>query len=118
MLYIIGLNHRAQARTQESELTEEQQAFSDCLLRTIEQVRPAFIAEEDSEEALTKRRRVSIAKSIADEKGIQHRFCDPTDAERRAIGYRDGQMLEIDLFMRDQGEMTNDENFARLALSK
>ena len=76
-------------------------------------MRPAFIAEEDSEEALTNRRRVSITKSIADEKGIEHRFCDPTDAERKAIGYRDGQMLEIDLFMRDQGEMTNDEMFCK-----
>jgi hypothetical protein len=87
MLHIIGLNHCAQARTPGSELAEEQQVPSDCLIRTMEQVRPAFISEEDSEEARTKRGKVSVAKGIADEKGIDHRFCDPTDAQRQAIGY-------------------------------
>lgn len=113
MLYIIGLNHRAQARAPRSELTEEQKQFSDCLLRAIEQVHPASIGEEDSEEALAKRKKVSIAKSIADEKGIEHRFCDPTEAQRLAIGYRDGQMLEIQIFMSDQQGMSHDEIFLK-----
>jgi hypothetical protein len=108
-----GLNHRAQARTQSGELTEAQKQFSGCLLRAIEQVRPAFISEEDSEEALAKRKKVSIAKSIADEKGIEHRFCDPTEAERQAIAYRDGQMLEIQIFMNDQESMSHDEIFLK-----
>ncbi len=113
MLHLIGLNHRAQARTPGSELTEEQQVFSDYLLRAIEEVRPAFIAEEDSEEALAKRGQVSIAKGIADERRIDHRFCDPTDAEREAIGYRDGQSLEIEIFMGDQDGMSNEEIFCK-----
>jgi hypothetical protein len=48
MLHIIGLNYSGQAQYRELELTEDQQAFSDCLLRTIKEVQPAFIAEEDS----------------------------------------------------------------------
>jgi hypothetical protein len=113
MLYIIGLNHRAQARTLGNELTQEQQVFSNCLLRTIEQVRPEFVAEEDSEEALTDRRRVSIAKEIADQARIEHRFCDPNKAQRQAIGYRDGQSLELQLFMSDQEGLSNDEIFCK-----
>jgi len=113
MLHIIGVNHRAQAQIPGTGLTEEQQIFSHCLLRTIEQFRPGFIAEEDSRQALTKRGKISIAKGIADVKEIEHRFCDPTEAERRAIGYRDGLSLEIDIFMSDREGMSNDEIFCK-----
>jgi hypothetical protein len=37
-----------------------------------------LIAEENSDDTLQRLRSVSIAKGIADEKGIEHRFCDPT----------------------------------------
>ena len=46
------------------------------------------MAEEDSEEALAEQHQISIAKGIADEKGIEHRFCDPTQQEREAMGYK------------------------------
>lgn len=109
MLHIIGLAHRAQARRPEGQLTEAQEAFAGSLRRTIEQVRPVFIAEEDSEEALAERHGVSIAKEIADEKGIEHRFCDPTREQRSAIGYKDGQALELEIFMHDDTGLSNEE---------
>jgi hypothetical protein len=109
MLHIIGLAHRAQARRPGNQLTGAQQAFADCMRRTIEQVRPSFIAEENSEEALAEWHQVSIAKEIADEKGIEHRFCDPTREQRRAIGYVDGQALELQIFMHDATGLSNEE---------
>ena len=69
MLYLIGLNHRAQARTYAAELTPEQQAFADCLRHTVAAVKPALIAEELSEEVLAKLAKVSIANGVADEGG-------------------------------------------------
>jgi hypothetical protein len=108
MLYIIGLHHCAQARKPENQLTGAQQAFADCLRRTVEQVRPSFIAEEDSEEALTERHKVSIAKEMADEKGIEHRFCDPTRGQRKAIGCVDGQKLEREMLSADTN-LSNEE---------
>jgi hypothetical protein len=113
MLYLIGLNHRAQARTPESELTAEQLEFSDCLRRTIEEVRPSLIAEEDSEEALLKRSRISLAKELADEHGIEHRFCDPNEEQRRAMGYQDGSWLETQIFMGDREGLSHEEIFCR-----
>ena len=112
MLHIIGLHHRAQARTPGNELIGAQQAFADCLRRTIEQVRPSFIAEEDSEEALAERHKVSIAKEIADEKGIEHRFCDPTREQRKAIGCVDGQKLEREM-LNDDTNLSNEETRIR-----
>jgi hypothetical protein len=109
MLHVIGLAHRAQAQKREAQLTEAQKAFVDCLRRTIENVRPAFIAEEDSEEALADRHEISIAKEIAGEKRIEHRFCDPTREQRRAIGYVDGQTLEIEIFMQDKRGLAREE---------
>jgi hypothetical protein len=109
MLYIIGVAHRAQARRPEGQLTGAQQAFGRCLCRITDEVRPGFIAEEDSQEALAERQGVSIAKEIAEKMGVEHRYCDPTRGERRAIGYKDGQTLELELFMHGDMGLSSDE---------
>ena len=57
MFYLIGLNHCAQAKAAEAELTPEQTALAKCLTTAIEQVQPALIAEEDSGECLELRGR-------------------------------------------------------------
>ena len=90
-------------------LSIAQQAFVDCLRLTIEQVRPILIAEEDSEERLIEQRRVSIAKEIADEKGIEHRFCDPTGEQRKAIGCVNGQELEREMLVHDDTNLSSEE---------
>ena len=109
MLYIIGLDHCAQARKPGITPTEAQQAFADCLRRTIAQIRPSLIAEEDSEEALAERHEISIAKEIAGETGIKHRFCDPAREERKAIGCVDGQTLEREMLMHDDSNLSSEE---------
>lgn len=109
MIYIIGLAHRAQARKPRAPLTAPQETFAACLRHIIQKAQPAFVAEEDSEEALANRREVSIAREIAEENGIAHRFCDPNREQRRALGYKDGQMLEIEIFTQDDGGLSNDE---------
>jgi hypothetical protein len=109
MLYLIGLAHRAQSRKSDLKQTEAQQAFEHTLRRIIKDVRPTCIAEEDSEEALCERHENSIARAVAYEYGIEHRFCDPTREQRHAIGYRDGQSLEIEIFMKDRVGLSNEE---------
>ena len=52
MLYVIGLAHRAQARTRGLPETEAQRKFAECLREIVAQARVAFIAEEYNEEAL------------------------------------------------------------------
>ncbi|SRR6266851_638731 len=100
MLHIIGLNHRAQAQQSGAEETTEQRTFTGCLQSVIQEVGPVFIAEEDSEEALAERQETSISKRIADDKGIEHRFRDPTRAQRDELHYRDGQTIEVQMHMR------------------
>ena len=106
MLYIIGLAHRAQTRRYGVEPNDAQKQFSGCLRGTVETVRPAFIAEEFSEEALAEIAELSIAKEIAFESSIQHRFCDPNSDERQAIGYRD----YVSLFMGLQEDLSEEES--------
>jgi hypothetical protein len=113
MLHLLGLNHSAQARLPGIDLTESQKAFAGCLRRTIEEVRPILIAEEDSADALAVRGKVSIGKEIAGKYGIEHMFCDPTEEQRRALGYRDGQSLELEIFMRDSKGLSNEEIFCK-----
>jgi len=109
MLYIIGVAHRAQARKPTSAQTEAQQSFADRLSTLIDQVYPAFVAEEDSEEALCERQEISISKTICDPRGIENRLCDPTREQRSEIGYRNGQDLEIETFMQDDEGLSNEE---------
>lgn len=99
MLHIIGIAHRAQARKPNAQKTEAQQAFEDCLRTTINRVKPAFIGEEDSEEALTKRGEASISKEVAVDAGMEHRFCDPTQQQRIDLGYMDCMSIEMYLSM-------------------
>jgi hypothetical protein len=105
MIYIIGLAHRAQTRRRGVELNDSQSTFSSCLRGTVETTRPAFIAEEFSEEALEEISEDSIAREIAFESGILHRFCDPNSDERHAIGYRD----YVSIFMGLNEELPEEE---------
>ena len=72
MLHVIGLAHRAQSRTPGNVETEAQQTFRRCLDQTIRDVHPAFIAEEDSEEAFAERHETSIGREISQAKGLEH----------------------------------------------
>ena len=109
MICPIGLAHRVQVAATGEDKTPGQEKFEQCLRKTIQNIRPAFIAEEDSEEGLAARNSVSIAQSIAQELGIEHAFCDPTTEQRLIIGYLDGQTLQLQLFLRDQTGMSDDE---------
>jgi hypothetical protein len=100
MLHIIGLDHRIQARLPGVDLNEGQRLFADCLQAAIQEVKPVLVAEEHSEEALENPPppRISIAKEIAG--NIEHRFCDPTRSQRRAIGYKSLMEIEIEMSMK------------------
>lgn len=109
MLHIIGVAHRAQSRRPGTEETQAQQDFFRCLTQTIQDVHPTVVGEEDSEEALAERHEISIAEELADEEGIEHRFCDPNRGQRQALHYRDGQELELEIFWTDDEGLPNDE---------
>jgi hypothetical protein len=106
MLHIIGVAHRAQARKSQTEKTQAQETFETLLRRTIAVVNPVFIAEEDSEEALSKRGNFPITKEVADETSIKHRFTDPTQKQRSDIGYVDLGTIQRQL---ENESMSNDE---------
>ena len=109
MIYLIGLAHRVQAITIGEDKTPGQEDFEKRLRELIQNTRPSFVAEEDSEEALADRSARSIAQIVAAEMVIEHRFCDPTTEQRKIIGYVDGQTLQLHMFLRDQSGMSQDE---------
>jgi hypothetical protein len=87
MLYIIGVSHSVQSRKPDLEKTDGQKAFANLLERTIGDVHPTLVAEEESEENLSKHEKMSIAQEVSHSTGIEHRFCDPSQVDRRAMGY-------------------------------
>jgi hypothetical protein len=109
MLYIISVAHRAQAKPLDACETEAQKSFEQILRDTIERIQPTLVAEEDCEESLKDRREISIAKRVADEKGIEHRFCDPNKRERRDIGYKDQGTCQREVFMGDNRGLSSEE---------
>jgi hypothetical protein len=95
MLHILGVSHFAQSRKASAEETEAQREFSRILKHIIRDVHPAFVAEEESEENLRNQEKMSIAKDISDSTGVEHRFCDPNQQQRRSIGYLASEAIMI-----------------------
>lgn len=106
MLHIIGVAHRAQSRKPDAEKTAAQKAFEGCLQRTITEVHPAFVAEEDNEEFLRDRGEVSISKDVVGDR-IEHRFCEPDKKQRSAIGSKNFSEIALELAMTER--LPNDE---------
>jgi len=90
VLHLLGVSHFAQARKAGIEKTEPQKAFCSFLKQIIQDVHPIFLTEKQSEENLANQEIISIPKEISDSERIEHRFCDPNSAERRAMGYLGG----------------------------
>jgi hypothetical protein len=115
MFYIIGVAHRAQAKQKRNEDTEEQKHFRKCLAEAIERFKPALIAEEFSEWTLQqllkdkKAEHESLTKAIADSVKVGHRFCDPDDKARAKMQYVEGTTLGLQIFMRNDENLSNDE---------
>lgn len=101
MFHIIGVAHRAQAVAPCHALNDEQKLLSSVLTEIVQQVGPALIAEEQSQEGLGQN--ISIPQRIAQEKGIEHRFCDPNQLQRTAMGYRDRIAIGQQIFFSDEG---------------
>ncbi len=118
MLHIISVAHRVQAKSPDTQETEVQRSFAQFLRNKIRIIRPAFIAEEDCEEFLRERHEISIAKQVAGEFDIEHRFCDPNRAERFAIGYKDQYTLEQETLIYAERGLSREEglNKARAIL--
>jgi hypothetical protein len=109
MLYIIGLHHKVQAKLSDADLNEGQQVFARCLQATIPKVRPVVIAEEYSEEVLKALGKVSVAKEIAEQEQIEHRFCDPDSKQRILIGYKKSSDIEIEMSMRSRWDLPDEQ---------
>jgi hypothetical protein len=107
MLYLIGVAHRAQARKPNVGKTGAQHTFESYLRRTIQEVRPVFVAEEDNEEFLADRGELSIAAEVAGEIGIEHRFCEPNKSQRSVIGSKNFTSIALDLAMAER--LSDDE---------
>jgi hypothetical protein len=108
MLHILGVAHRAQSRKLDSQPTEAQEEFASAIRAIIEDFHPSFIAEEDNEQFLAERSEISVSKQIADDKAIEHRFCDPNTKERCAIGYKNFMSIALDLWMVEP-DLSNDQ---------
>src|ERR1022692_3319712 len=89
MLYIITVCHDAQECPAKPGVSEAQSDLVRCLRRVIEEVKPVFIGEEHSCDALNSLGKTSIVKALAHEKKIEHRFCEPTSDERSERGIKD-----------------------------
>jgi hypothetical protein len=96
MFYLIGVAHRAQQYEEWQTLDENQLRLVKAIRDSIERLSPSVIAEEHSLEALGQF--YSIAKRLADEFRLEHRFCDPRSDERNRMGYKDRGQLEIEIF--------------------
>ena len=114
VFHIVGVSHFAQMKDKGMKDTDAQKELRDCLEHALQQLEPDRVAEELSDYALeeiAKEKRVpqeSVAKSVADSAGIAHRFCDPNDNERKAMGYVKGSEMIPELISSNE-TLSNEE---------
>jgi hypothetical protein len=88
MIYLVGVNHGVQFVNRHSDRNVIN-AFEDYLRDTSKEYDIQLIAEEMSMESLKKWEATrSVCKSVTDELGIKHAFCDPDSIERKKIGIK------------------------------
>jgi hypothetical protein len=113
MLHIIGVSHFAHlVKIGQTEQTERQKEFSSYLVRTISQVKPALVGEEASAEGLADHKLFSITKTFIEhlKSDIEYRFCDPTEMQRKSIGYVSGFALFQHFVMSGDNNVSTSEN--------
>jgi hypothetical protein len=113
MLHIIGVSHFAHlVATGQTEQTERQKEFSSYLVSIVSQVKPAFVGEEASAEGLANHKLFSITQTFIKrvKSDIEYRFCDPTEAQRKSIGYVSGFALFQHFVMRGDNNVSTSEN--------
>lgn len=114
-IHLIGVNHTtAQSSPDGTPQTEDQKCYVAALTKTIIDVDAEYVAEEYSKEAEQQNNRLSLTPKIAGENGAIHRFCDPTQAERRHIRYLGHQELQVMIWMNDSNwNISNEEAEAK-----
>ena len=91
MIYIVGTNHELQHtgppfRVPAETANKAREDLKAYLRELATEIRPAIIAEEFCQDVLNIKNANSNVKAVADELGIEHRFCDPGFQERRRLG--------------------------------
>ena len=91
MIYLVGTNHELQhfakpIRAPESSAAKGRTEFQDFLRTQIERLKPAVVAEESVDEVLKLKGTDSTVKSVAEECGVKHKYCDPDSATRAKLG--------------------------------
>ena len=95
MFYLIGVAHRVQTSENPGVQNAGQAQLAGTIRDCIEQFAPLAIAEEHSREALGAHQ--SIARQLAEEHKLEHRFCDPESDWRKAVGYKGRDQLEMEI---------------------
>ncbi len=91
MIHSVGTDHELQHTGKPSQAPVEtaNKARDDLkahLRQLAEEIRPTVIAEEFSPDVLNILNAASNVKAVADQLCIEHRFCDPSIAERARVG--------------------------------
>ena len=109
MIHIIGTRHPLQVWTPAKRNSKSLDASKgdverfECYVADAARALSAdVIAEEASEEWIDDHGlgASSVAQGVADKLGVQHIFCDPDRAERRALGLRVGEEMRNHAMLR------------------
>jgi len=91
MIYLVGTDHELQhtgipKRAEKETVILARDRFGSFLKKSISELKITLIAEEFSNEVLTFLKAESTLRPVAEEIGIEHRFCDPNIVDRDRIG--------------------------------
>ena len=93
MVYLIGVEHRVQSIARDSSETADQTKYGECLEQAIHSYNIALVAEEYSEDSLTRAQfsnpsvvQEFFTERIAIRAGVKHMLCEPKLKSRFQMG--------------------------------
>lgn len=112
-LYIVGTHHKHQFACCNAfdPAEQESNAFAVYLKEQCQSLNIQTLAEEMCSDARQKWQiQQTVPQSVADELGISHTDCDPTEKERAVLGIQNEGLIKMNGLMHEEPEETVQEN--------
>lgn len=122
MVSLIGVDHIVQYTNDYSDKSLIK-SFSQYLVERAKQLKITLMAEEFNKEVLLMSNATACtARDVAEDLGIEHRFCDPTSSEREQVGIPSQRKIKEQLgfkgLLKDKEKKRVDEEESKYHLKR
>jgi hypothetical protein len=122
VIYLIGVEHGVQSISVAGEETADHTQYRHCLEQAIQEYQPTIVAEEYSEDAVSRSAIVRntpqefFTRKITTARGVKHLLCDPDLRTKYSMGYQERTGWEMQISRLSTREPPSDRALLAAAL--